>query len=256
MSTNHNKIAKSATPGGKPFLTADWKYLAMLNYEIEPLVLEPLVPRGTQLDSFRGKTYVSMVGFLFLNTRLKGLRIPLHRNFEEVNLRFYIRRRVEDGWRRGVVFVKEIVPRWTLAATARLCCNENYIALPMSHNIDTSGGHLMPGACVRYAWRFKGQWNSLEIRTQPPSRSLVDNSEEEFITEHFWGYARQKDGGTVEYEVRHPRWNVWSAEAAELDCEVSALYGTGFEPFLRESPSSAYVVRGSEVSVLPPVRIN
>jgi uncharacterized protein YqjF (DUF2071 family) len=77
----------------------------MLNYEVEPERLMPLVPKGTELDTHDGKTFVSMVGFLFLNTRVMGLAIPFHRDFEEINLRFYVRRKAEDGWRRGVVFV-------------------------------------------------------------------------------------------------------------------------------------------------------
>src|ERR1700752_2047399 len=104
---------------GKPFLTADWGYLAMLNYEVDPAVLMPAVPRGTELDEWNGKTFVSMVGFLFLNTRVLGLPIPFHQDFEEINLRFYVRSKAEDGRRRGVVFVKEIVPRAAIALTAR-----------------------------------------------------------------------------------------------------------------------------------------
>lgn len=104
---------------GSPFLTAEWRYLAMLNYEIEPRILMPFVPRGTELDGWGGKTFVSMIAFLFLNTRVMGLAIPSHRDFEEINLRFYVRRKADDGWRRGVAFVKEIVPRAAIALTAR-----------------------------------------------------------------------------------------------------------------------------------------
>ncbi len=75
-----------------PFLTAEWRHLAMLNYEIDPVILRPFVPSGTELDSWNGKTYVSIVGFLFLKTRVRGLAIPFHQNFEEINLRFYVRR--------------------------------------------------------------------------------------------------------------------------------------------------------------------
>src|SRR4026208_556537 len=94
-----------------PFLTAEWRRLAMLSFEIDPRVLSPLVPAGTELDEWQGRTFASLVGFLFLDTRVFGLAVPFHRNFEEVNLRFYVRRMASDGLRRGVVFVKEIVPR-------------------------------------------------------------------------------------------------------------------------------------------------
>jgi len=100
---------------GKPFLTADWRYPALLNYESDPALLQPMVPAGMELDTWNGKTFVSMVGFSFLNTRVLGLAIPLHGNCEEINLHFYMRHKAEDGWRRGVVFIKEIVPRAAIA---------------------------------------------------------------------------------------------------------------------------------------------
>jgi uncharacterized protein YqjF (DUF2071 family) len=93
----------------KPFLTASWRYLAMLNYVVDPRIIAPLVPPGTEIDLENGESFISVVGFLFLDTRLLGLRIPLHRNFEEVNLRFYVRRKSAETWRRGVVFIRALV---------------------------------------------------------------------------------------------------------------------------------------------------
>ncbi|HMJ66854.1 MAG TPA: DUF2071 domain-containing protein, partial [Candidatus Binatia bacterium] len=115
----------------KPFLTAQWRNLAILNFEIAREILEPFVPPGTVLDTYKGKAYVSVVGFLFQDTRLKGVPIPFHRNFEEVNLRFYIRHFSGEDWRRGVVFIKEIVSSVAIAATARIVYNENYVVMEM-----------------------------------------------------------------------------------------------------------------------------
>jgi uncharacterized protein YqjF (DUF2071 family) len=127
------------TTEARIFLTAEWRYLAMLNYEVDPAVLARRVPFGTELDTLNGKTFVSIIGFLFLKTRFLEIPVPLHQVFEEVNLRFYVRRRAEEGWRRGVVFVKEIVPRWAIAAVARRCYEENYVAMPMRHQIELDG---------------------------------------------------------------------------------------------------------------------
>ena len=135
----------------KPFLTAEWRYLAMLNFEIDPAIIQPFVPAGTELDEHDGKNFVSLVAFLFLDTRVLGIPIPFHRNFEEVNLRFYVRRKTNDGWKRGVVFIKEIVPRSMIALVAQYKYNEPYIGLPMSHQIETRAGVLHS---VRYNWRF------------------------------------------------------------------------------------------------------
>ncbi len=247
------------TPG--KFLTAEWRYLAMMNYEIEPSVLIPYVPEGTELDSWNGKTFVSLVGFLFLKTRVRGLAIPFHRNFEEVNLRFYVRRKAPDGWRRGVVFIKEIVPRIAIATVARLIYNENYIATPMRHNIESENGALKQNSALKqngaieYGWRYRGRWNHLRVRTSGSSHPLTCGSEEEFITEHYWGYAAQTGGGAVEYQVEHPQWMVWQTSEAALDCNVAELYGEAFAPALGARASSAFLAEGSPVIVRKGMRL-
>jgi uncharacterized protein YqjF (DUF2071 family) len=240
--------------GASRFLTAEWRHLVMLNYEIDPAVLRPFVPRGTELDEWQGKTFVSMVGFLFLRTRIRGMAIPFHSNFEEVNLRFYVRRKSREGWRRGVVFIKELVPRRAIAWAARIFYNENYVAVPMTHDLQ----HGDDGALrkVSYQWVFEGRESKLELCVKGDAQAAREGSVEEFITEHYWGYARQRDGGTVEYHVEHPRWRVWSAESAKFECDVESLYGKNFVEALQKPPASAFLADGSPVSVFAGKRLN
>jgi len=235
-----------------PFLTAEWRALAMLNYEIDPAVLEPFIPPGTELDQWQGKAYVSMVGFMFLHTKIKGIAIPFHSHFEEVNLRFYVRRLAPDGWRRGVVFIKELVPRLAIAWTARVFYNENYVALPMSHRWWAEDGSVRR---VSYEWTFKHQKSRIEISTSGEPAETQSGSEEEFITDHYWGYARQRDGGTVEYQVQHPRWQIWKAREATFVCDIEGLYGKAFAPFLQSAPASAFLADGSAVTVFNGTRL-
>lgn len=237
------------------FLTAEWRHLVMLNYEVDPAILRPYVPRGVELDTWNGRNFLSVVGFLFLKTRVLRFPIPFHRNFEEINLRFYVHRHAPgalgapDGWRRGVVFIKEIVPRWAIATVARVAYNENYIARPMSHRIDLNNGAVAPNGTVEYAWRDNGSRNRIVAKTVGEAKPLVEGSEEEFITEHYWGYAGQRDGGSVEYQVEHPRWRVWHTSEASFDCDVSRAYGPQFVDCLGGAPSSAFVADGSEIMV-------
>jgi uncharacterized protein YqjF (DUF2071 family) len=236
------------------FLTADWKYLAMLNYEVNPMVLSPFLPQGTELDQWQGKYFVSVVGFLFQNAKFGRLSVPFHRNFEEVNLRFYVKRLSENEWRRGVVFIKEIVPRWAIAWTARTFYNENYVALPMSHKIlyEASGSVSE----VSYAWKLPGgPRNHLVVVVKGEPAAAEVNSQAEFITEHYWGYARQRDGGTLEYQVEHSKWKIWPIETARLDCDVRELYGDKFGAYLKNPPVSAFLAEGSAVSVFKGNRI-
>ena len=229
------------------FLTAEWRNLVMLNYEIDPAILAGRVPAVCELDTWRGHTFVSVVGFQFIHTRVLGIPIPFHRHFEDVNLRFYVRRKAEGTWRRDVVFVKELVPRRAIASVARRVYGENYVALPMRHSVDsfTDSGSVT----VAYQWQRLGTWEGLSASFSGSPVLPPDEAEETFITEHYWGYSRQRNNSTVEYQVEHPRWRVWRAATASLECEVSSLYGPEFVDALSDSPSTAYVADGSRVVV-------
>lgn len=234
----------------RPFLTATWRYLVMVNYEVPPALLAPLVPAGTELDTWHGATLASLVGFRFLDTRMFGIPIPGHRDFDEVNLRFYVRRRVEDGTsRRAVVFVREFVPRRAIASGARLLYNEPYRAVPMRHELQMDAAVEGAAGRAAYSWRAAGRWHGLEVRTRGRPTLPHPASEAAFVAEHYWGYTAQRDGGTVEYQVEHAAWRVWAAAAARLDCDVRAVYGAGFAEWLSRPPRSAFVAEGSAVAV-------
>ena len=227
------------------FLTTEWRHLAMLNYEIDPAVLETYLPAGTELDTWKGKHFISVVGLLFLNTRLYGISVPFHRDFEEINLRFYVRRETAGEVRRGVVFIKEIVPKPAITMVARAFYNENYVTMPTSHSIVRNGS----GISVAYRWRQPDFTHSLDVHAEGSPILLQDNTEEEFIAEHYWGYAAQRGGGTLEYEVEHPRWRVWQIQDATLNCDVERLYGPQFADHISAAPASALLAEGSPVIV-------
>ena len=234
----------------KVFLTAKWRALAMLNYEVAPSVLAQFTPAGTELDSWNGKTFVSLVGFRFLKTRVLGIPVPFHCNFDEVNLRFYVRRSLNSEIRRGVVFIREIVPHWAIAAVARSFYNEKYVALPMRHKVIENSGLQ-----AEYRWRCGSKWNRISIKGVGDPQLPVPGSEEEFITEHFWGYSTLANGATAEYRVAHPSWRVWSGADARFDGDASELYGPELAAVLKNQPSSAFLAEGSEVTVFRGQRI-
>ncbi len=227
-----------------PFLTAAWHNLAMINYEVEARVLQPYVPAGTALDSWQGRSFASLVGFQFLNTKVLGLPIPFHRNFEEVNLRFYVRREVGGDVRRGVVFIRELVPRRAIALVARAMYNEPYLALPMRHTV------ALEPLTASYSWRLSGRWHRFAVAADRPAALPDAGSLEEFITEHYWGYTRQRDGSTIEYQVTHPQWPV-SGGAADVDADLAVLYGPDIAGHLH-TPASCFIAQGSLVSVRRP----
>jgi len=235
------------------FLTAEWRYLAMLNYAVDPSLLVSLVPRGTELDAFEGKTYVSLVGFRFERTRVRGLWIPFHSDFDEVNLRFYVRRTVAGEVRRAVVFVREIVPRWVIAKVAQVCFGEKYIALPMQHKViepTSEGGRIQ----TEYRWRYRQKWSAVRAECGGKPAIPPPQSSEAFFTEHYWGYAARADG-TLEYRVEHDQWRVWPCTQASFEGDLSELYGVELARCLARQPDSALVAEGSAVTVHSGVKI-
>ena len=230
------------------FLTAEWQHLAMLNYEVDADLLLPFVPSGTELDRWNDKVFVSLVGFRFLKTKLFGfLPIPMHSNFDEVNLRFYVRRPAGGETRRGVVFIRELVPRRAIAFVARTFYNENYVALPMAHEIRSVGDSSLR---VAYRWRSENCWNGINLETDGSSELAGDGSMEQFITEHYWGYVAQPDGGCVEYRVTHPSWRVCQVRQSAFEGDVEGLHGKDFAAVLRGKPESAFLAEGSAVTVM------
>ena len=227
------------------FLTAEWRKLIMANYVIKPELLRSYVPPQTELDLFENRCYVTLVGFMFLDTRVRGWQIPFHSDFEEVNLRFYVRHRGEVGdWKRGVVFVKEIVPKPALSLIANVVYGEHYQTMPMSHRWELNED----GLSVEYQWK-SAQWNRLMVRADTTPVRWSEGSEVEFITEHFWGYTKLNEASTSEYQVEHPAWLVYPVHTYHIDVDFEEVYGPTFAFLAKQEPKSVYLAEGSGISV-------
>lgn len=227
------------------FLTAEWRKLAIANYAIDKEILAPYVPAGTELDLWNDTCYVSLIGFLFKNTRLMGIKVPFHANFEEVNLRFYVRYLDNGIWKRGVVFIKEIVPKFALSFVANTIYNENYVALPMAHIWSETEDERT----VTYNWKYKNQWQHLSLTAEKELSPIDLGSETEFITEHYWGYARYNADKTNEYEVKHPKWEQYKVKHYHVDVDFGLTYGEEFRFLNHLEPVSVMLAEGSEISV-------
>lgn len=227
------------------FLTAHWKHLLFANYEADRTLVQRYVPRGTELDLHDGRALVSIVAFRFLDTRLLGIPVPAHRDFDEVNLRAYVRRRDGGVWKRGVVFIRELVPRPAIAWTARLAYNEPYRAVRMRHEIAFGAD----GGRVRYEWRQAGAWQAVSGTVAGHAEAIDPDGAIGFITEHYLGYTPQRSGHTVEYTVAHARWNVWRNAVVTLNVDVPAVYGSEWRDALNAPPTSAFICDGAPVAI-------
>jgi hypothetical protein len=230
----------------KVFLTAEWLDLVMLNYAVDPAILKNFVPNKTELDSFDGSTYISLVGFRFCRTKLFGsLAVPFHSNFEEVNLRFYVRHTHAGEVRRGVVFIAEIVPRQAVATLARVVYGENYRCLPMKHIVRAQNSRK----AISYEWQLKNQCCKLMAQESDSPQLPRAGSLEQYITEHYWGYSAQKDGTCTEYHVSHVPWKVSRGVPASFEGDAKELYGQDLGRVLERPPDSAFIADGSPVTV-------
>ena len=236
----------------RTFLTAEWRKLIMAQYEVAPATLAPWLPPGVELDLFRSRCYVSLVGFLFDKVRVLGLPIPFHTRFEEVNLRFYVARTMPDGTRRrGVVFIREFVPRAAITLIANSLYEEPYDTLLTRHTITSTPNALS----VSYSWRHQQTWHSVAVEAGPTPQPIAPDSEEEFITEHYFGYTKRTRGTTSEYAVHHPRWNVYPIRSFTIEADFAALYGPAFAALNGQPPSSILLAEGSAVTVSTGTRL-
>ncbi|WP_421939717.1 YqjF family protein [Pedobacter sp.] len=232
------------------FLSAEWRKLAFANYAVDKEILMEYLPPHTELDDWKGKYFVSLVGFMFVDVRLKGLSIPFHTSFEEVNLRFYVKFKENEIWKRGVVFIKEFVPKPAITFVANTLYKENYQTLPMKHAWFEQTHQIE----VDYIWKNE-DWNKFSITASLPAREIEVGSEEEFITEHYWGYTKIKNQVTSEYGVEHPRWQIYPLKDFKIDVDFEQNYGSEFAFLNHNQPDSVMLADGSEIMVLKGKRI-
>ncbi|MGC2236260.1 MAG: DUF2071 domain-containing protein [Pyrinomonadaceae bacterium] len=225
----------------RKFLTAKWLDLIMANYAVEPEFLREFVPGGTELDLFEGNCYVSLVAFKFFDTRVLNIKIPFHIDFLEVNLRFYVKRETENETRRGVVFIKEIVPRFAISLVARTFYGEPYETWKM--RLDESENEFA------YSWRKKGRTNRVSAEKGESLGVPAAGSHGEFIIEHYWGYTRRGALRTDEYKVEHPKWNLFEAKNPLVEVDFGFTYGEKFGFLDEEKPQSVLLAEGSEIAV-------
>ncbi len=227
------------------FLKAEWRKLVLANYEISPNLIKDFVPAKTEIDRWNGKCYVSLVGFKFVDTKMLGLKIPFHINFEEVNLRFYVRYLDNGEWKRGVVFIKELVPKHAITLVANALYKEHYETVPMRHEWKSFNTHQS----VVYKWKYGEHWQSIGVEAGLEQKPIIEGSETEFITEHYWGYTKINDTRTFEYEVTHPKWKAYHVQNYNIDVDFGLVYGEQFGILNDMQPTSVMLAEGSIITV-------
>jgi uncharacterized protein YqjF (DUF2071 family) len=229
----------------REFMNTEWRKLIMANYIVDGRILEPYIPAETEIDTWHGQVYVSLVGMMFYNTKVWNVPVPFHSDFPEVNLRFYVKHKHDEHYRRGIVFIKEFVPKPAIAAMANMLYKEHYITLPMN-NINRVRDHELH---IGYEWKFRNRWNKMEVRAGTEGHLWREGTEEEFINERLWGYTAESALLTREYYVEHPRWIMYPVSQFTIDCDFQQLFGSAFASLNTQAPVSVYLCEGSATTV-------
>jgi uncharacterized protein len=227
------------------FLKANWENIVMANYTIDPKILLPYLPRGVELDLYNGKACVSLVGFMFKNTKLFNIPIPYLGTFEEINLRFYVLRKEENEVKRGVVFINETIPYKLVAWMANKLYKEHYTTIPTKHTINMHE-HIKE---IKYEWLKDNKWNSIALETTTASEAMQEGSFEQFIFEHYYGYTKINEEATEEYRLHHPSWRINTIKKCTIDCDFKSMYGNDFEILNNTEPLAVFIAEGSKVEV-------
>ena len=227
------------------FLSARWENLIMANYAVNPDVLAPYLPKGVELDFYNNKTYVSLVGFMFKKTRLFNIPIPFLGTFEEINLRFYVKRVIGNSVKRGVVFINETVPYKPVAWLANKLYKEHYIAIPTKNEIDIT----THSKNIKYQWKINKEWNHIAVNAAKENEAMLPGSVEEFIFEHYYGYTKINEKHSQEYKVNHPRWQVNKVLDHSIHCDFKSMYGNDFTFLSNHQPDSVIIAEGSPITV-------
>jgi len=227
------------------FLKAEWRKLAIANYAIDPAVLQKYIPHKTELDLWNNTCYVSLIGFMFKNTKVLGLKVPFHIDFEEVNLRFYVKYFENNMWKRGVVFIKELVPKSALSFVANAFYDEHYQTVPMNHKWELIDENIK----VTYHWKYNNNEQKISVLAENNLQEILPSSETEFITEHYWGYTKVNESKTFEYEVTHPKWQTYNVKEYEINVDFGLVYGADFAFLNNLKPNSVMLAEGSEITV-------
>lgn len=222
------------------FLTAEWRNLILVSYQVPDNALQKYLPDNLHLDKLNGSAFVSLVAFDFINTKVKGMKMFFHLNFPEINLRFY----VNDGRRRGVMFIREFVPKPVVVLGANLFFNENYSAAKMKSEI-ILGSTLK----AKHEITYKGNYNSIEVETVNKSFMPDENSTEHFFKEHEWGFVKSRSGQTNAYKVEHPFWQVYPIKKFNINVDFGKLYGQQFSFLNKQEPFNVTFAEGSVIKV-------
>ena len=227
------------------FLSAEWRKLILANYSVDPAILQPYLPARTELDIWNNTCYVSVVGFRFMYSKIKGLPIPFHSSFPEVNLRFYVRYKDDGKWKAGAVFIKEMVPKPAVTMVANTLFREHYVTVPMNYTWNEHDDNLD----IAYRWKKNDVWNSVSVQAGTQLLDMPVGSEAEFMTEHYWGYTRLSPSQTSEYAVEHDRWQTYPIRDYVMDINFHDSFGHEFGYLAHEKPTSVFLAEGSSVRV-------
>ena len=229
----------------KTLLTAYWTNLLAATFEADETLLNKFLPRGTELNTWHGKYLISIVAFMFSKPAILNISAPFYRSFEEINLRFYVRYKENDQWKKGVVFIKEIAPARIIGLTAGWLYQENFIYLPLKHKFYANNKCQY----ISYSCKVKNQWGHLNMVCSSKDNEPGSERVQTFVRDHYWGYTKKSNNNTAEFLIEHRLWKIYQATDYDLNLNIGEIYGKDFTDLFLQKPISVILMDGSFTKV-------
>jgi uncharacterized protein len=237
--------------GRRPFLTANWRNLVLVNFVVPADLLEPRLPPGCVLDRVPHSPdthLLSVVAMHFDNTRVWGVPVPFAQRFDEVNLRFYAR----QGDRHGSVFLRQYVPSRTILYGARWTYNQPYELARIQHVVAESGDHLE----IRTRFERGRYTGAVSLRAERGAITPPVDSLEHFLKERYWGFDSDRRGRVFRYPVWHPVWRTHPVIDVDIDFDPGVLLGGDWRDVdWTAAYHSALFAEGSLSAIYPAERV-
>ncbi len=204
----------------KLLLVADWNYMFVRSFLVEPKLLQDKLNPLLDLTLFNGKALVQIVGRAIENTKIKGLAIsPI--KFFDFNLQVKVKKDEKDGF----ILVKQIVPKYCVANFISRLFYAKAETLPMEEKKIIENDKMIIQQSI---WKDK-ELSEIQIVAEAnptPIESPFGNSRNKFVF--------SEENGFQEFSIETEHWNSFNIEKSTFNLNHEKLYGKEWE-FLKDA---------------------
>ena len=226
-------------------ISSEFRKVALLNYIIPQEVIEKYLPKHTKPDLYNGNCFISLVGFQVKKLKLNDVKVPLIKDFDEIDLQIYVKHFNGASWEKGVVVISRIFDQPGLAPLTNTIFQTNYISHPSKSEVKED----QHGLEVKYSWQFDGKEQSFSVKSNNLAAPYDKGTEAAFILDRSLGFIRVTEEETLKYPVTHASWHLYTVEEYAVDVDFSRQYDPALNLLNSRIPHSVILTEGSTVEI-------